>query len=246
MEQGYLERAFKRVRVMVGGAVVADTRRPLLVWEREYYPTYFFPRQDVVAGVLKTGQVTRQGPLGEAAVIDVDAGTGRVEAGAYAYLGVPELSDHVAFVWRKMDHWFEEDEEVYVHARDPYKRVDILRSSRHVRIEIEGVTVAESHQPILLFETGLPVRYYLPRTDVRMDLLVPTTTRTECPYKGTAEYWSVVVDGTRHEDVVWSYPFPTAEAYKIAGSMCFYDELVDVYVDEERLERPITPFSPTK
>jgi len=130
-----------------------------------------------------------------------------------------------------------------VHPRDPYTRIDSLRSSRHVRIDVDGVTVAESTGPTILFETGLPPRYYLPKTDVRMDLLSPSDSTTECPYKGTAEYWNLEVDGTTHEDIVWSYPFPAHESAPIAGLVCFYDERVDVTVDGVDQERPETPFT---
>lgn len=238
-----MEKSQKWVRVMLGGEVVADTRRPLLVWERPYYPTYYFPRADVRTDLLTPIDRNRRSPLGDAPAFTVTAGDREATAAAYHHPGLEGLEDHVAFVWQKMDHWFEEDEEVYVHPRDPYTRVDILRSSRHLRIEIEGATVAESVRPTLLFETGLPVRYYLPKTDVRMDLLEPSEKTSECPYKGTAEYWSAVIDGDRHDDVVWSYPFPTQESAAIAGLMCFYDERVDVYVDGEIQDRPKTIFS---
>src|SRR5690606_20200851 len=118
-------------------------------------------------------------------------------------------------------------------------RVDVLSSSRHVRIEVNGVTVADSRSPRLLFETGLPTRYYLPKTDVRLDLLEPTDTVTHCPYKGTAEYWSV----NGEKDLAWSYRTPLPESEKIAGLIAFYDEKVDVYVDGVRQDRPTTKFA---
>jgi uncharacterized protein (DUF427 family) len=142
-----------------------------------------------------------------------------------------------------MDAWFEEDEQVFTHARNPYTRVDILASSRHVRVEIDGVTVAESASPRLLFETGLPVRYYLPRTHVRMDLLELSEGVSHCPYKGQAQSWSVRLDGRLHENQAWSYPTPLPESVKVAGLMCFYDEKVDIHVDGVRQERPRTKFS---
>jgi len=142
-----------------------------------------------------------------------------------------------------MTEWFEEDEPVYTHPRDPYSRVDILASSRHVRVEIDGVTVADSRQPRILFETGLPPRYYLPLTDVRMDLLRPTGTQTRCPYKGTASYWSLDTGPAIHKDFVWIYRYPLAESQKIAGLACFYNEKVDLYVDGVLQERPHTKFS---
>ena len=134
-----------------------------------------------------------------------------------------------------MDAWFEEDEQVFTHARDPYTRIDILASSRHVRAEVDGVVIAETTKPTLLFETGLPVRFYVPRTDVRMDLLTPTDTVTHCPYKGQAEYWSLRVGDRLEPDVAWSYPTPLPESQKIAGLISFYPQKVYVYVDGVRL-----------
>ena len=142
-----------------------------------------------------------------------------------------------------MDAWFEEDEEVFVHPRSPFTRVDVLASSRNVRVEVDGVTVAESSSPRLLFETGLPVRYYLPKTHVRMDLLERTDTITRCPYKGDAEYWSVRAGGKVHEDLAWSYPTPLDESRKVTGLICFYSEKVDIYVDGELQERPTSKFA---
>jgi uncharacterized protein (DUF427 family) len=140
----------------------------------------------------------------------------------------------------------EEDQPVYVHPRDPYKRVDILASSRHVRIELDGVTVAESRQPRILFETSLPPRWYLPLTDFRLDLLRPSDRTTQCPYKGTATYWSVDTGVRVHPDVVWTYRSPLAESQKIAGLAAFYNERVDMYVEGVRQERPRTPFTPVQ
>ncbi len=142
-----------------------------------------------------------------------------------------------------MKHWFEEDVEVFFHARDPHTRIDILQSSRHIEVMIDGVKVADSHQPRLLFETGLPVRYYLPKTDVRLDLLVPSDTHTACPYKGTAEYWHVRKDDGLAEDIVWSYPTPVPESMQIAGYLSFYNEKVDIRVDGQLEARPKTHFS---
>jgi uncharacterized protein (DUF427 family) len=142
-----------------------------------------------------------------------------------------------------MDEWLEEDEPVYTHPRDPYKRVDILASSRHVRVAVDGVTVADSVRPRILFETGLPPRYYLPLSDIRAELLIPSETQTRCPYKGTAGYWSVDTGHGMHRDLVWIYRAPLPESQKIAGLACFYNERVDLYIDGELQERPRTPFS---
>ena len=128
------------------------------------------------------------------------------------------------------------------HSRNPNPRVNILASTRHVRIELDGVTVADSRSPRILHETGLPPRYYLPQTDVRLDLLESTDKVTHCPYKGQARYWSVRLGDSRHEDVCWSYPAPLPESQKITGLIAFYDERVDVFVDGVRQQRPRTPF----
>jgi len=157
--------------------------------------------------------------------------------------GLEALAGLVVFRWRLMDAWYEEDDEVFVHPRDPYHRVDVLNSSRHVRISVDGVVLADTHRPRLLFETGLPVRYYIPKLDVRMELLEPSQTTSGCPYKGTASYWSVRAAGALHPDLAWSYKSPIPECPKIENLIAFYNERVDLDVDEARLDRPITPWS---
>jgi uncharacterized protein (DUF427 family) len=239
-----VENGARRVRVMLGGRFVADTITPRLVWEVPYYPTYYFPETDVVTELMvETGEVRRSPSRGDAVQYRVEAG-GRVGA-AYACPDpkVPELAGHVAFVWDTMDHWFEEDEEVFVHARDPYTRIDIVPSSRPVRVEIDGECVAETTGAVFLFETGLPTRYYLPKTDVRMDMLTPTDLVTRCPYKGTARYWTVQTADETHENVVWGYDAPLPESQKILGMVAFYNEKVDILVDGVLQERPRTKFS---
>ena len=241
-----LEPSPKRVRVQLGGMTVADSGRAVLVWEKPYYPTYYFPIDDVRTDLLVPDSGLSHSPSrGDGTRYTVTAG-GRTAPGAavrYAQSPIPELRDLVRFEWDAMDHWFEEDEEVYIHPRDPYTRVDILASSRRVQVEVDGVIVADSTSPRLLFETGLPTRYYLPKTDVRMDLLRHTDTSTGCPYKGTAEYWSIDVNGRSHPDLAWSYKAPFAESQKIAGLIAFYNEKVALIVDGVRLDRPQTKFS---
>jgi uncharacterized protein (DUF427 family) len=241
-----VERGAKWVRAYLGGDLVADTTRPLLVWEKPYYPAYYFPLSDVRAELLEEdGGVVHSPSRGDARTFTVKAGGKEVAAAALRYDESPfeELRDAIRLEWDAMDAWFEEDEQVFTHPRDPYTRVDILPSSRHVRVEVDGVTVAESSKPTLLFETGLPARYYLPKTHVRMDLLTPTETESHCPYKGQAEYWSVRAGDTVHPDLAWSYRTPLPESQKIAGLVSFYNEKVDIYVDGVRQDRPQTKFS---
>jgi uncharacterized protein (DUF427 family) len=249
-EQIRIERSPKRVRAYLDGNLVADTNAPLLVWENPHFPTYYIPAGDVVAELEKSGETERRPVLGEAEIFHVKTPSGMAKLAARRYPDSPaaQLRDAVRLEWNAMTEWLEEDEPVYTHPRDPYTRVDILASSRHVRVELDGVTVAESAQPRILFETGLPPRYYIPLTDVRMDLLRPSDRQSQCPYKGTANYWSVDTgarahDGRQHTDIVWMYRTPLPECQKIAGLACFYNERADIYLDGEKQPRPRSPFS---
>ncbi len=240
-----VETSRKRVRAYVAGRLVADTLTPALVWEKPYYPTYYVPFTDIRALLEANGEVTHSPSRGDAKVYDVVIDGHVAKAAALRYLDspIPELRDLVRLDFAAMDEWLEEDEPIYVHPRDPYSRVDILASSRHVVVEVDGVRVADSHQPRILFETGLPPRYYLPLSDVRMDLLRPSDTTTMCPYKGTATYWNVAIGDVEHKDIVWGYRAPLPESQKIIGLACFYNEKVDIYLDGELQDRPKTPFS---
>jgi uncharacterized protein (DUF427 family) len=241
-----VEHSRKRIRAYMGGELVADTPAPLLVWEKPYYPTYYIPVADVRAELLvPDGNTVHSPSRGDGASFTVRVGEKEAPGAALRYETSPfeELRDAVRLDWDAMDAWFEEDEEVFTHPRDPYTRVDILPSSRHVRVEVEGVTVAESSKPTFLFETGLPLRFYLPKTHVRMDLLAATDTESHCPYKGQAKYWSVRAGDTIVPDLAWSYRTPLPESERIAGLISFYNEKVDIYVDGVLEARPKTKFS---
>jgi uncharacterized protein (DUF427 family) len=241
-----VEQGAKRVRAYLGGELVADTTNPLLVWEKPYYPAYYFPVADVRTELLEAdGGVAHSPSRGDGHTFTVTAGGKAAPAAAIRYQDsrFEELQDAIRLEWDAMDAWFEEDEQVFTHPRDPYTRVDILPSSRHVRVEVDGVTIAESSKPTLLFETGLPVRFYLPKTHVRMDLLTPTAKQSHCPYKGQAEYWSIRAGDTVHADLAWAYRTPLPESQKIAGLISFYNEKVDIFVDGVRQDRPSTKFS---
>jgi uncharacterized protein (DUF427 family) len=215
------------------------------VWEVPYYPAYYVPLADVAAELAPTGKTEHSPSRGDAEILDVRVEGAVAESAAKRYPDSPleVLRDLVRFEWAAMDEWLEEDEPVYTHPRDPYTRVDILASSRHVRVDVDGVTVADSVRPTVLFETGLPPRYYLPLSDIRTELLRPSASQTHCPYKGTATYWSVDTGHGNHEDIVWAYRTPLPESQKIAGLACFYDEKVDVYLDGSLQERPRTHFA---
>jgi uncharacterized protein (DUF427 family) len=240
-----VEPGAKRVRALVSGHVVVDSTRPAYVWEVPYFPAYYLPRTDVAARLEPSGRHEHSPSRGDATYFDVHVGDRVVKDAAWTYPESPieALRDLVRFDWEAMDECLEEDEPVYVHPRSPYTRVDVLASSRRVRIVVDGVSVAASDQPRILFETGLPARYYLPLGHVRTDLLAPSTAVTRCPYKGTATYWNLVVNGHLYEDAVWIYRSPLPESAKIAGLACFYNERVDLYVDEALEPKPRTPFS---
>ena len=238
----------KRVRAFFADTAIANSSRALLLLERKHLPVYYFPMDDVRMDLLKeTDRHTHCSRKGNASYWTIEVGDRRSENAAWSYLDpIPqaaEIKGYVAFYWNELDSWFEEDDEVFVHPRDPYTRVDVLNSSRHVRVEVEGETIAETHRPRLLFETGLPTRYYIPKDDIRMDLMKPTATKTRCPYKGEASYWSVEAGGKVLEDLAWSYPQPIPECPKIENLVSFFNEKVDIYVDGELRPRPKTHWS---
>ncbi|MEJ2860209.1 DUF427 domain-containing protein [Actinomycetospora flava] len=209
---GHVEPCPRRVRARLGGRVVVDTTAARYLWEHPWYPRWLVPARDV-----------------DPAALDADPGHHRVDDG------------YLALTWAAFDAWFEEDEEVHVHPRSPYVRVDALRSRRRVRVELDGVLLAESDAPVLLFETGLPTRAYLDPTAVDASVLAPSPTRTACPYKGvTSRYWSVRTPAGRYDDLAWTYDHPAPAVARIAGLVAFYDERVDVTVDGERQDRPRT------
>ncbi|MGH7110373.1 MAG: DUF427 domain-containing protein [Stellaceae bacterium] len=240
----------RRVRVAFNGAVVADSTKAHLLFETRHLPVYYFPRADVRTDLLRpTDHHTFCPYKGTASYWTIEAGGRTSENAVWAYpepfAEVAAISDFVAFYWDRVDHWYEEDDEIFVHPRDPYKRVDVVNASRPVRVVLGGETVAETRRARFLFETRLPTRYYIPPEDVRMDLLAPSDKRTACPYKGRARYWSARIGDRVFADIVWSYPEPIAECPKIAGYLCFFNERVDaILVDGVEVPRPLTPWSP--
>ncbi len=244
----YLEPTPKRIRVEVGGEVIADSRRALMLQESGLQPVYYFPPEDVRTDVMTpTDRHTHCPKKGEASYYTIQAGGETVENGAWYYPeplpDAPFLKDLVAFYFDRMGRWLEEDEEVVVHPRDPYHRVDVLRSDRHIRVLLDGEVLAETRRALALFESNLPTRWYIPRDDVRAELL-PSETVTRCPYKGTASYHSVKLSGGGEgTDLVWYYDAPLAEVGRIAELLCFFNEKVDIELDGELQERPESPWS---
>ena len=239
----------RRVRVEFGGEVIADSLRTLLVRETKHVPVYYFPKPDVRMDLLSaTGHATHCPFKGDASYWTIEAGGKTSENAVWGYedpfVECAGLKDHVAFYWNRVDRWYEEDDEIFVHARDPYKRIDVVRSSRPVKVVLGGETVAESVNARFLFETGLPTRYYLPPGDVRTELLTPSDAASSCPYKGDAVYWTAAVGGRVFENIVWSYPEPIPEMPRIKGLMCFFNEKVDdILIDGVSIEKVETPWS---
>jgi uncharacterized protein (DUF427 family) len=243
-----IEPTQRRVRVFCAGVPVADSAEVKLVLEENHLPVYYFPEKDVRMELLQPTKKQTRCPLkGEASYWTITVGEKSFKDAAWSYRepvpGAEEIGGHIAFYWDRVDTWFEEDDEVYVHPRDPYHRVDVLQSSRHVRVEAGGEVLAETDRARLLFETHLPVRYYIPKLDVRMELLEPSPTRTRCPYKGEARYWHVTIGGKVLDDLAWSYQEPIPECPKIENLVCFFNERVDTYVDGKKIEVPKTPWS---
>jgi uncharacterized protein (DUF427 family) len=245
----------KRVRAALGDDTVVDTTRALLVWEpRRIVPTFAVPAADIRAELI----AAETGPDGGApdllhpgipfgihssagSELTVRAGGATRERAAFRSAD-PDLAAYVLLDFGAFDAWYEEDERLFSHPRDPFHRIDVRRSSRHVRIELDGEPIADSTRPTLVFETRLPVRFYLPREDI-LTGLQPSAKRTSCPYKGHASYWSVEAGGRRHDDLAWTYTATLPETGLLAGLVAFFDERVDVIVDGKRRERPGSVYS---
>ena len=244
-----LEPSPRRVRVVFNGETVADSTSAHLLFETRHLPVYYFPRADVRTDLMAPTDHHSFCPYkGTASYWTIRVGDRLSENAVWGYPEpydeVAALGDFVAFYWDRVDHWYEEDEEIFVHPRDPYKRVDAILSSRHVQVVLGGEIVADTRRAHFLFETRLPTRYYIPPEDVRMDLLVPSQKTTACPYKGRARYLSARIGGQEFPDIVWSYPEPIPECPKIKGLMSFFNEQVDeIRVDGVVVPRPVTPWS---
>ncbi len=239
----FVEPTGRRIRVRLGDEIVAQSDRAQLLvqYGPGGLPTYYLPEMDVVDGALADEEAE-----GGQRTWTVQVGGKRAERAAWSHPdpsgALAALADHVTFSWRQLE-WYEEDERVVMHARDPHHRVDTLRSSRRVQVLAGGQVVADSIRPLLLFETALPPRYYLPFEDVRTEFFEASEATSACPYKGRARYWSLRVGDTFVKDVAWSYPNPIPENPKIRDLVAFFQERVDIVIDGEGLARPTTPWS---
>lgn len=253
----------KRIRAVIGDQVVIDTDRALLVWEpKRVVPSYAVPFQ-VLQGVMNTPDEAVEDSvsagvavphLGDRPVYDpsvpfavhttdgavLDLRVGDAERRAAAFRPADDaLGEYVIVDFGAFDEWYEEDERNFAHPRDPFHRVEIVHSSRSVRVELDGELLAASSRPYLLFEAPLPVRYYLPPEDVSEGILQPSSTRTLCAYKGQASYWSL----ENEDDIAWTYLEPLREAAEVTDRIAFLNERVDLVVNGKRLDRPVTPWS---
>lgn len=225
----FFEDSPRRVRVVFGGEAIADSQSAKMLHETRHLPLYYIPQSDVRMDLLEATEHRTHCPFkGDAHYWSIRVGKRVAENAVWSYPepqeSAPPLSGFLAFQWDAMDAWFEEDEQIFGHPRDPYHRIDVRRSSRRVTVRVDGETIAETHRPMLLFETGLPTRYYIPRADVRNDLLTSSIKRTVCPYKGRASYWSVETPDGTAEDLIWCYQEPLVEAAQIAGYVCLPQE----------------------
>jgi uncharacterized protein (DUF427 family) len=235
----YFEDFPRHIRAEFGGETVIDTVRGKLLHETGIRPVLYVPIDDVRDDVIEPTDHTTHCPYkGDASYWTLSAGGKVAENVIWGYPeptdGAPPLAGYVAAYWDRMDAWYEEGERIFGSIRDPYHRVDVRRSDAHVTVRAHGEVVAESDRPLLLFETGLPVRAYLPLDDVRGDLLVPSDTSTICSYKGTATYWSLAVGGETLTDVVWTYTDPIPEAAAIDGLVSFLGAGVEVEIERHR------------
>jgi uncharacterized protein (DUF427 family) len=223
-----IEPTHRRIRLKAGEKTIADTTGAIVIYENGGRPVYYLPESDFIAGTLSpTGKGDASPLLGEKLLFDLkDIGASKAWSFDGSAIGHKELAGFVTVEWSAV-RWFEEDEEVFRHARNVHKRIDTIRSSRLVEIFVDGQLAARSNRAVFLFETGLITRYYFPAEDIVSGRLIESELTTYCPYKGTASYFHIELDGKRHDNIVWTYPEPLDESTKVRGLISFYNEKVD-------------------
>jgi uncharacterized protein (DUF427 family) len=255
----------KRIRAGIDGSPVVDTQEALLVWEpKRVTPVYAVPEKDLLARLEPPAAEGEGGPdelpvrlsadapqsldprtgfrrhTAEGEELDVVASAFSVPRAAFRPSD-PDLEGYVILDFGAF-HWLEDHEEIIGHPRDPFHRVDVRATLRHIEVKLDGVPLADTVGAHLLYETLLPVRYYIPPEDVRLDLLEASPHRTICPYKGEARYWSYP-ESSKGRNIAWAYDSRFIDARQIHGLVCFFNERVDVYVDGEPQNHPVTPWS---
>ncbi|KAK4561098.1 hypothetical protein LTR86_005053 [Recurvomyces mirabilis] len=241
------------IQLLFNGLYIVKTTDARYVWEHPFYPQFYVPAQ-ALHDASKSGQLTvtdgetyqsdNGNTIGKQLILKVGERTiDKTVSFDPALAGsAKDLAGLVKIDFDSVDQWFEEASPIFVHPKDPFKRIEIIQSTRPIRVLIDGQQVAKTTTSQHLYETGLPARFYLPMTDVDPAVLRPSKTKTKCPYKGEAEYYSVEVNGKLHEDVVWYYNRPTIESAQVVSLLCFYNEKVDIELDGKILERPKTHF----
>ena len=227
----------RRLRALVGDRVVLDTVRGRLLHESGLPPAVYLPFDDLDGALLERTRTSTHCPFkGDASYWTLRVGERVLEDAVWAYEqpleAAPWLAGYASMYWDRADAWFCEDERLFGHLRDPYHRVDVFEASRPVRVRVGGTVVADTARAKLLYETGLPVRAYVPGADVAPGTLSPAERRTVCPYKGKATYWHVHADGARVEHGAWSYETPLVEALEVARHVSFAGEGIAVEIDE--------------
>ena len=235
----YAEPIRRRMRVELGGVVIAASDEVTLLHETERYPVAYFPRADVGMDLVPSANRTHHPVLGETTWYSVDIDGVHFEDVAWSHFSPPdyasEMAGLVAFVWRQMDAFYEEDEPILGHAADPYHRVDVRASRRRLTARLGGQVVAETCAPLVVFESGFAPRWYVPRPDIRPGALDDDPRRTLCPYKGIAEYFDVVAGDERALAAAWSYPDAFPESARLEGYVSFDLEQVEVLVEGQPL-----------
>ncbi|KAM0255506.1 hypothetical protein ACHAQJ_005651 [Trichoderma viride] len=240
----------RRVRVIFNQTTIVDTTRAVWVWEHDYYPYFYIPASELKDSTVRDSQSIKSEGTAKAAIVEltVPARAGIPEKSTTRVLrfdndpSLGNLAGLVRLEFGAMDTWLEEDIPIFVHPKDPFKRIDILPSTRPIEVRIGGKTVATTTFAMHLHETSLPVRYYIPLTSIDPSILRRSATITSCPYKGDAEYYNVVVDGKEYKDIVWYYNHPIHESLAIAGLVSFYNEKVEILVDGQPVTKPVTHF----
>jgi uncharacterized protein (DUF427 family) len=233
----YVEPLRRRMRVQFNGEWIVDSEDVWLLHEPGHYPVAFFPRADIRPEVLVAeDRVTQHRDLGPTSWFTVTVGDRSTPRAAWQYTGLPsyahDLRDRVAFAWRAMDAFYEEDERIVGHAADMYHRIDIRQTSRHLVVKDGDRTIAETTRPVALYESGFAPRWYVPRADVDESVLTPIDGQTFCPYKGLASYYDV----GDHKSAVWAYPQAWPEVARVADYVSFEPDAIDVFLDGKQLE----------
>jgi uncharacterized protein (DUF427 family) len=224
------------MRALFAGQTLLDSRRGVLLHQTRGFPTHYFPLNDLRPDLVIAHENVPGKPATWSAMVGDSVAERAVTASPRTASDEELLPGFVTIDYAAMDRWFEEDEPVYAHPRDPYHRVDVRASSRHVLVRHRDQVIAESRRPKLLFETSNPIRYYLPFDDVELGLLEISETVSECPYKGDGQHWHLHVDGEIIADAAWSLPHPLPEGLAAAEHVCFYPAKVELEVDGHRVE----------